>query len=176
VLGPRAEHSGETRSHALRGNAVFDAPRRPAPAEGRRAAREAFPRRAWERVTRFPCYIIDLRRAAKKRPHGAFGTVIQPATSTKRPRDEISQAGGRPLHPRISFQRDEPAPPSGYGISGRCSAVAPSGPTPTGSAPLTDAASGEIPDGLRAKRKPRLNERFDGTFVKRSAVRQFAAS
>jgi len=51
---PRAEHGGETRSHALRGNAVFDAPRRPVPAEGRRAAREAFPRRAWERVPRFP--------------------------------------------------------------------------------------------------------------------------
>jgi len=49
----------ETRSHALRGNAVFDAPRRPVPAEGRRAAREAFPRREWERVTRFPGYWND---------------------------------------------------------------------------------------------------------------------
>jgi len=38
------------RSHAPRGNAVFDAPRRLASAKcGRRASRTAFPRRAWER-------------------------------------------------------------------------------------------------------------------------------
>ncbi len=58
MVCPKAEQGGEPRSHALRGNAVFDAPRRPAPTEGRRAAREAFPRGAWERVTRFPCYCI----------------------------------------------------------------------------------------------------------------------
>jgi len=62
ILCPRAEHGGATRSHALRGNAVFDAPRRPVPAEGRRATWEAFPRRAWERVTRFPRYSILLRQ------------------------------------------------------------------------------------------------------------------
>ncbi len=57
---PGRNMAEKTRSHALRGNAV-DAPRRPIRAEGRRAAREAFPRRAWERVTRFPCYIVEIR-------------------------------------------------------------------------------------------------------------------
>jgi len=66
VLCTRAEHGGETRSHALRGNAVLDAPRRPVPAAGRRAAREAFPRRAWERA-RFPCSIVEIR------PHSVIG-------------------------------------------------------------------------------------------------------
>ena len=66
--------------------------------------------------------------------------------------------------------------PSGYGISGRCSADAPSVPPPNGSAPLTDAASGETPDGLRARRKPWSFERYVGTYVLRYAVRQFAAS
>lgn len=70
-------------------------------------------------------------------------------------------AGGRPLHPRVSFHRA--APPSGYGISGRCSADAPSVPAPDGFAPLTDAASGKTPDGLRARRKPMLSARSVGT-------------
>ncbi len=53
------DRSGASRSHALRGNAVCDALRRllgpgdVPPARllggGRRAARQAFPRRAWER-------------------------------------------------------------------------------------------------------------------------------
>ncbi len=67
---------------------------------------------------------------------------------------KFAQAGGHPLHPRVSFHCDETAPPSGYGISGRCSADAPSVPAPDGSAPLTGAASGATPDGLRARRKP----------------------
>jgi hypothetical protein len=56
---PATHRSSAPRSHALRGNAVCDAPRRLlAPGEvpparplggGRRAARQAFPRRAWER-------------------------------------------------------------------------------------------------------------------------------
>ena len=48
----------------------------------------------------------------------------------------------------------KPLRPSGYGISGRCSADAPSVPPPDGSAPFTDAASGVTPDRLRARRKP----------------------
>ena len=63
------------------------------------------------------------------------------------------------------FHIDQAAPPSGYGISGRCSADAPFVPTPDGSAPLAFAASGETPDGLRATRKPMLFERCVGTFV-----------
>ena len=66
--------------------------------------------------------------------------------------------------------------PSGYGISGRCSADAPSVPPPDGSAPLTDAASGVTPDRLRARRKPSSFERFVGSFVLRIADRQYAAS
>ena len=56
---PATDRSGASRSHALRGNAVCDALRRLlAPGDipptrllggGRRAARQAFPRRAWER-------------------------------------------------------------------------------------------------------------------------------
>src|SRR5262245_2716865 len=42
--GRKAELGGRTRSHARRGNAVFDAPRRPVPAQVRRAAWTAFPR------------------------------------------------------------------------------------------------------------------------------------
>jgi hypothetical protein len=40
------------------------------------------------------------------------------------------------LHPRVLFHHDNAAPPSGYGISGRCSADAPSVPAPDGSALL----------------------------------------
>jgi hypothetical protein len=50
-----------TRSHGLRGNAVFDALRRYACApRGRRASRTAFPRRAWERVLGLPGCITFL--------------------------------------------------------------------------------------------------------------------
>ncbi|RXE55057.1 hypothetical protein B4O85_02620 [Pseudomonas azotoformans] len=44
TAAPDRQHND--RSHAPRGNAAFDAPRH---ALGRRASRDAFPRRAWER-------------------------------------------------------------------------------------------------------------------------------
>jgi len=43
---------------------------------------------------------------------------------------------GTPPAPPLRFDHTNTAPPSGYGTSGRCSAVAPSGPAPDGSALL----------------------------------------
>ncbi len=55
----------------------------------------------------------------------------------------------------------------------RRSAVAPYVSPPDGSAHFP--ASGEAPDGLRARRKPPTYERDDGTSVRRSTERQYAA-
>ncbi len=97
---------------------------------------------------------------------------------SKSPSPSPRSTGARGQTPAGSILPDEiTAPPSGYGSSGRCSAVAPSVPPPNGSARRTWAASGdEAPDGLRATRKPPANDRTDGATALRFANRQYAAS
>ncbi len=89
--------------------------------------------------------------------------------------------GAKPRRTRMSIVRSLSSTPTTLRHQATAAAVVaplhPFVPPPNDSAHLSCAASGDLPDGeLRAKRKPKESERYDGTSQERYADVQPAAS
>jgi len=136
VLCPMAEHGGEARSHALRGNAVLDAPRRPVPAEGRRAARRHSHAERGNELPDFPAPLSNCGAWPKKgrRERSTRSSNRLPAPSGLGIRSR--KQGDTPCTPVVHSATTKPLRHPATASPVGCSADAPSVPPPDGSALL----------------------------------------